>query len=96
MSAATNDTKISTVLQRELSDMQKTMQMLPEQVLKIHEKLRASRNMKLEVHVVFADAAPNDPSPFANFCIVVLLQVIFTMPFPHARSNVSGWGGGGQ
>ena len=44
--------------------------------------------------IVFVDAASNDPSPFANFCTVVLLHVIFAVFFSHARSYASRrWGG---
>ena len=49
----TSDTKMSKVPQREQSDMQKVTKALREQVVKIHEILRALRNMKLEVYVVF-------------------------------------------
>lgn len=44
---------MSKVPQREQSDMQKVTKALREQVVKIHEILRALRNMKLEVYVVF-------------------------------------------
>lgn len=44
---------MSRVPQRERSDMQKVTKALREQVLKFHEILRALRNMKLEVYVVF-------------------------------------------